>query len=359
MLRAVYVTLGLMVLGAGAQAASYLEEVANEVYADVYNVLGIALPEQVAHDPQVWQTLALLKREPCDQKAITDLGLLLERTGHRRQAALGQYNFVKRCGEPVQALYTATDILLKLSDYPGALEVADEFVRRAPSNFNAHYLRGVALEDNGDYARALVDYADTIELFNDKTKVSFRVFEHMAMSYAKLGRHCEATSPIMTWVALDPARRDTSRSQKIIADYEAQGGCAAASGSQKERFAVRGSRQVLAKGEVNGVRGTFIIDTGASYVSLKLGFAQRAKVPLEGASDITLSTANGHTKGKLTRADLVALGRLRAAKVPVVVQDLDDKSYSGVDGLLGMSFLSRFDMQMAGGFIEIKSRQRK
>ena len=42
-----------------------------------------------------------------------------------------------------------------------------------------------------------------------------------------------------------------------------------------------------------------------------------------------------------------------------MVQKLDDKSYgAGVDGLLGMSFLSRFDMQMAGGFIEVRTRRR-
>ena len=59
-------------------------------------------------------------------------------------------------------------------------------------------------------------------------------------------------------------------------------------------------------------------------------------------------------KGKLSKAAKVALGKLEAVNVPVVVQNTDAKSYGvGVDGLLGMSFLARFDVQMAGGFVEV------
>ncbi len=213
----------------------------------------------------------------------------------------------------------------------------------------------------GDYRRALVDFADAIELFKNKSEISSRVFLRMVGVYAKLGRHCEAVSPILTWMALDPVRRDNPQTQKVIADYEQQGHCATPSGNQKQRYALRGSsRVVLVNGEINGIRGVFIIDTGASYVSVKATFAERAKISTAAASEITLSTANGHAKGKLTHADAVALGKLRAANVPVVVQNVDDTSYgAGVDGLLGMSFLSRFDLQMSGGFIEIRTRGMK
>jgi hypothetical protein len=62
----------------------------------------------------------------------------------------------------------------------------------------------------------------------------------------------------------------------------------------------------------------------------------------------------------LAKAEKVQLGKLQATNVPVVVQKLDDKSYgNGIDGLLGMTFLSRFELQMAGGFIEIRTRRPK
>ena len=345
--------------GAGA---SYLDENPDEVFAAVYSQLGIKLPVRIARDPQVWLTLDQLKREACDQKSIDDLALLLDKLGYRREAANGQYNFVKRCGAPVLALHKSINTLLKLTDFPLAVKVADEFVRRAPTNHDAYYLRGVALEGVGDYRRALVDYANAIELFStDKTKIGNSVFARMANVYAKLGEFCQAATPILTWIAIDPASRDNSRSRKIVSDYETQGNCATSSEFQKERFALRGqNRVVTAKADINGVMGLFIIDTGASYVSVKSQFAERAKIPHAEGNEIKLATANGLAKGKLSKANTVLLGKLRAVNVPVVVQDLDDRSYgAGVDGLLGMSFLSRFEVQMSGGFIEIRTRGKK
>jgi clan AA aspartic protease (TIGR02281 family) len=345
----------------GTVKAGYLDENPEEVFAGVYERLG-ALPLNAARDPFVWLRLEELKREPCDQKSIGDLALMLDKLGYRREAADGLYRFVRECGAPLSALNQSINIYLKLTDYPRAVEVADELMRRAPSDHDAHYLRGVALEGAGDLPRALVDYSDAIELYGaDKKGISSRVFLRMAGVYAALGRFCEATAPINMWVSLDPASRDTSRTQKIISDYEAQGNCVSSKEFVKESFPVRGQKNVVTvKAEINGVRGLFVLDTGASYVSLKTGFADRAKIPLTGTGEITLMTANGLAKAKLSKADKVQLGKLEASNVPIVVQNLDDKSYGvGVDGLLGMSFLSRFEVQMAGGVIEVRTRSRK
>ena len=116
----------------------------------------------------------------------------------------------------------------------------------------------------------------------------------------------------------------------------------------------------MVKAEINGVRGLFVLDTGASYTSVKSTFADRAHIPQTDTSEITLMTANGSAKARLSKADKVALGKLTAINVPVAVQDVDEKSYGpGVDGLLGMSFLSRFDVQMSNGSIEVRTRQAK
>jgi clan AA aspartic protease (TIGR02281 family) len=342
-------------------SAGYLDENPEEVFSGVYERIG-ALPVAAARDPYVWLRLQELKREPCDQKSIADLALALDKLGYRREAADGLYRFVRNCGAPLNALSQSANIYLKLTDYPKAVEVADEYVRRATTDSSAHYLRAIALDGAGDFQRALADYSDAIELYGaDKKSVSSSVFLRMARAYASLKRFCEAAAPINLWISLDPASRDTSRSQKIISDYEQQGNCASSKEFQKESYPLRGQRNVVTvKAEINGVRGLFILDTGASYVSMKTAFADRAKISLTGASEVTLMTANGMAKAKLSKADKVQLGKLEATNVPVVVQDADEKSYgAGVDGLLGMSFLSRFEVQMAGGSIEIRTRSAK
>jgi clan AA aspartic protease (TIGR02281 family) len=360
---AIAAVLGLVLaLPATRSDAGYLDEDPAEVFAGVYATLGITLPERAARDPWTWLKLEELKREPCDQKSISDLADVLEKTSYRRQAADALYGFVRKCGAPVSALHRSIDLYLKLTDYPKVVEVADEFMRRAPSSHDAHYLRGVGLEGLRDYKRALADYANAIELFGpDKKQIRSVIFTRMAEAYAALGQFCEAATPILTWAAIDPATRDNSRTQKIVSDYESRGNCRIATQPQSERYPLRGRQHVVhVKATVNGISGMFVLDTGASYVSVKAGFAERARIAFAEASDITLWTANGTTKGKLAKADNVQLGKLQATSVPIVVQKVDERSYGpGIDGLLGMSFLSRFELQMSGGYIEVRTRRRK
>jgi hypothetical protein len=50
--------------------------------------------------------------------------------------------------------------------------------------------------------------------------------------------------------------------------------------SRKESYPLPGQKNVVTvKAEINGVRGLFILDTGASHVALKSAFADRAKIP--------------------------------------------------------------------------------
>jgi len=93
---------------------------------------------------------------------------------------------------------------------------------------------------------------------------------------------------------------------------------------------------------------------------MKSNFTDRAKISQVGADDITMATANGLAKANLAKADKVTLGKLAATNVPVAIQNTDAKSYgAGIDGLLGMSFLSRFEVQMSNGSIEVRTRQAK
>jgi tetratricopeptide (TPR) repeat protein len=159
----------LILLAPQRVQAGYLDENPEEVFSNVYDRLG-ALPLRAARDPYVWLRLEEFKREPCDQKSIGDLALMLDQLGYRREAANGLYKFFQNCGAPLSALNRSIGIYLKLTDYEKAVEVADEFIRHAPSDRNARYLRGVAFEGVKDYRRALVDYADTIELFGSDKK---------------------------------------------------------------------------------------------------------------------------------------------------------------------------------------------
>ena len=98
----------------------------------------------------------------------------------------------------------------------------------------------------------------------------------------------------------------------------------------------------VAPGEIDGQNVTFLIDTGATYVSLSRSLAE--SLGLEPGREVTFTTANGRVDGHLTTLDSVRLGGLQARRVPGSI-------HAGIEDdvvLLGMSFLGRFDIQIRG-----------
>jgi clan AA aspartic protease (TIGR02281 family) len=318
--------------------------------------LAISIPMSVAGRDPVKQRLGELSREKCDQKAIADLGDALDKAGYRREAATAHIRFSNTCGGHVPSLRAATNILLRLSDYPAAIRIATNLITLEPFAYNSYYLRAVAHDRSGSPEKAIDDYVTAIELYSNREKMSSAAHVALGRSYEKLGRFCDAMTSVESWVALNPAQNDTSQMRAIVADYMKRGNCAVPVGKE-EVFPISRQPHARLQVSVNGVRGNFILDTGATWVSLKSAFAQKAKVQIDQESKVRLHTANGMGEGKRGRATLIQVRSLQAKDVPIVVQDDGKGNYGdGVDGLLGMSFLSRFKVTVDAREVKIAPR---
>jgi clan AA aspartic protease (TIGR02281 family) len=326
------------------------------------NRLSIELPTTLIVNEPVRSPLQALSREPCDQKAIEELGAALEKVGRRREAATAHISFSATCpGHYAPSLRTAVNILLTLSDYTTAAAVASHLIALEPFNDNGYFLRAVANDRGGLLKQAIDDYVTAIELFGNKTQISSVAYLGMAREYEKLGQFCDAVLPIETWVSLNPARNDTSQTRAIIADYTAKGRCQPGAAGGEEVFRLgRQNNLVKLTVSINGVLGNLLLDTGATFVSLTATFAQKAKVQVDPDSTLHLHTANGIGDGKQGRAASIQLRSLAAKDVPVVVQSDAKAAYGdGVDGLLGMSFLSHFKVSIDTQAVRISSRKTK
>jgi aspartyl protease family protein len=108
---------------------------------------------------------------------------------------------------------------------------------------------------------------------------------------------------------------------------------------------------------INGQRGVFLLDTGASYVTLKQSFARRAGITVDAGRVVRLKTANGVTSAQRGVADSIQIRDARARDVSVVVQPDSQAAYGDrVDGLLGMSFLARFNVSIDGARVTLRPR---
>jgi len=102
----------------------------------------------------------------------------------------------------------------------------------------------------------------------------------------------------------------------------------------------------LVPARVNGESvGVFILDTGASYTSVSTTVANRLGISTSGGATVRLATASGVIQAPLAVLEEVDVGGAVARHVPVVVHDLPGMP-SNVAGLLGMSFLERFRVNL-------------
>jgi aspartyl protease family protein len=93
------------------------------------------------------------------------------------------------------------------------------------------------------------------------------------------------------------------------------------------------------RGTVNGLPALFLVDPGASMVSVSSAFARRAG--LQGGTPMAFRTANGRIEGRVISGVDVMAGTMYVTGVDVVVGVADEDQV-----LLGQSFLRYFEITM-------------
>ncbi|MFZ5484793.1 MAG: retropepsin-like aspartic protease family protein [Pseudomonadota bacterium] len=103
-----------------------------------------------------------------------------------------------------------------------------------------------------------------------------------------------------------------------------------------------------APGRINGQPVDFLVDTGATVVALPGPLA--ARLGLARGATLRVHTANGDAIAYATRLDQVSLGGAAAERVTAHIVP----GMRGDEALLGMSFLSRFDIAMSGDEMRLR-----
>lgn len=105
----------------------------------------------------------------------------------------------------------------------------------------------------------------------------------------------------------------------------------------------------VATGAINGSPVTFLLDTGASDVSIPANLADR--LGLRRGPEQQYNTANGVITGYLTRLDRISLGEIELRDVPASINPHEQ----GDEILLGMSFLKDLEFSQRGDTLTIRS----
>lgn len=324
-------------------------------FSAVYQRFGMEpLSAALANKLAIKQQLDALRQEPCDKRVIYQLSLALEEARATRAAANMLKGFGTVCPEGSGETNRAGELYFMLGDYAASIEQISKVIELHPDGANAYYLRARALQGVKRYEEALQDYVSFFQLTPDTKKVVSEVFMRMSGSYEALARYCEAITPIQTFMSLEPETRATAALLQTMSSLNKKGDCGASYAKGTVRVPRTTGGVMLAKVEINGVTGTFVVDTGATFVTLSPAFAAKAKVGALAASDINLQTANGVVTAALGSAATLRLGSISANQVSVVV--LRKPVGEGIDGLLGMSFLARFEVIMTAKELQLKAK---
>ncbi len=112
-----------------------------------------------------------------------------------------------------------------------------------------------------------------------------------------------------------------------------------------------GGGHFMTPGQINGRAVQFMVDTGATNISMSMTDAERAGLDYKGGQPVSLSTANGMALGYR-----VKLASVRVADVEVFDVDAVITPQPMPFVLLGNSFLSRFQMRRENSQMTLDKR---
>jgi clan AA aspartic protease (TIGR02281 family) len=197
-------------------------------------------------------------------------------------------------------LHIRATIAWEHRDYPEALRLWSQAVSLQPGNAELHYLRGRAL--------------------------------------AALGLRASAADAFQVTLLLDPTSSVASEARDGLAKLQP-----AVADGQVIVPLESGLGVWIVTVIVNGQRGRFLLDTGSSVVVIGPTLANAAGLtPAPGHEAIELQTLGGRTRGPSAVAAALQVGEAILTDVPVVLHDPGP----GVDGILGNTFLSHYQLTL-------------
>jgi aspartyl protease family protein len=166
-----------------------------------------------------------------------------------------------------------------------------------------------------------------------------------------------AGQPAVGGVALISTDRETATflidgQKKTLKLGQHQAGPAPASSAQSATLTANAQGHFVVDGQINGGSIRFLVDTGATAVSLSSGDARRLGIDYSKGQPGLMGTANGTTVAYKVTLASVRVGDIVVNNVEAAVLEGNQMPFA----LLGMSFLNRMEMRREGQVMVLTRR---
>jgi clan AA aspartic protease (TIGR02281 family) len=290
-----------------------------------------------------------LAKEPCDRPKVLSLLERMVTAGNNRGAIDRAAAFFTKCGDEPKLRDWTHLAHKRLGELDKAAGDLTKLIEHSPTHAYYRAWRAAIYEEQGNLAGAAEDLEKALSLYPAATDIPL----NLATIYEKQGRFCDATVPLEGVVFRYSDKPFVANVRARLAALDRKGACTPAGGGRVTIRALDGgmfaTKVRLGEKEI----AVFVVDTGASYVTLTRRLADRLKLDVSASPKKELQTVNGKADGLFVIIPSISIGELSTERVPaVVVGDLG----RGVDGLLGQTFLSRFEMKQGAGMLELRAR---
>lgn len=319
--------------------------------ASAENVLDQCAGRGPAHIPEC----SLLRQRLCNRPALEAVTRVLFRRNDYFAMSLLGTAFLERCDNDERIGMFTAQAYYHLTDFERSLETLDRFPQQVGTSAQFASWRGFALEKLNRFEEAANEFQRTLYLFPELSNVGAMQFYYTTRTLRQLGRYCDAIAPLQQFVGFDPATRLTTQIEQEIRTLRSLGNCSTdeVSGTQNVRLG-RQDGLLIINASVNGVAGQFILDTGASSVHLTRDFAERANIELRETQRITVHGVTGSRLDYFGIVPSVAVEGVHARNVPVTIASEAGSLFDAVDGLLGQTFLGRFQYSIHADQLTLK-----
>ena len=108
----------------------------------------------------------------------------------------------------------------------------------------------------------------------------------------------------------------------------------------------------ITNGRINGQYVNFVLDTGATSVSMNEGLARKLRLDYKNGMPVTVETASGKSEAYRVELDKVTVGSITLNNVDGLVLKGNNPEVT----LLGMSFLGRLEIQQTQNLMVLRKK---
>lgn len=285
-----------------------------------------------------------LDEEPCERRIMKELAETYMRVHKYEKAVARSHEFLAECPAYPRLRWLTYEANKKMERYDAAADEATALVEQYPNDKDFRWWRGFVYEKKGDWQSAARDYRQAIALVPQLTSIPF----NLANVYREMGEPCRGLFPLEQTLFHHQDAVNAGEIRRRIDGLYAEGGCASwrGRGTMAHASPSEGEQPPDVHARLGEAVGRFSLRTDVSHTLVTRAFAERTGLELEDDRELLVAMDGEAHEGTLHRVSTITASSTRAIEVPIVVVD---ELPGELDGVLGMSYLSRFDLDVHPG----------